>query len=53
MLALTLADEFTFTVMLKMAEGEPKETPVTIGLYSGDKLEITGGVEAGQVIIIL
>jgi len=49
--AVTAQPDGTFTVMLKMAEGEPKQTAVTVGRQSGDKLEIIGGVEAGQVII--
>ncbi len=49
--AVTPKPDGTFTVMLKMAEGDPKETSVTVGRESGDKIEITGGIEAGQVII--
>lgn len=49
--AVTAEADGSFSVMLKMAEGEPKKTPVEVGRQSGDEVEITGGVEAGQVII--
>jgi len=49
--AVTSEPDGTFSVSLKMAEGEPKKTAVVIGRQAGDKLEILSGLENGQVIL--
>lgn len=41
----------TYTVKVKMAEGEPKVTVVELGRHSGDKVEVLKGLENGQVIL--
>lgn len=41
----------TYSVKVKMAEGEPKVTEVVLGRQAGDKVEIISGLENDQVII--
>lgn len=49
--AVTSRPDGTYSVSLKMAEGDPKETVVEVGRQAGDKLEILSGLENGQVIL--
>lgn len=41
----------TYTVRIKMAEGDPKVTTVKLGRQAGDKIEVLSGLENGQVIL--
>ena len=50
--AVKVHGDGTFSVSIKMADDEPKETVIGIGRESGDKLEVLSGLENGQVIII-
>lgn len=50
--ALHAADAGTWTVQVKMADGKSETRTVTRGRVSGEKVEITGGLESGQVVIV-
>ena len=50
--ALRAADEGKWTVQVKMADGKNETRTVVRGRVSGDRVEIAGGLEAGQVVII-
>ncbi|MGJ8658027.1 MAG: hypothetical protein ACSHX6_16385 [Akkermansiaceae bacterium] len=41
----------TYSVRVKMAEGDPKVTNIELGRQAGDKLEVLNGLENGQVIL--
>lgn len=41
----------TYTVDLKLTDGEPEKRVVEIGMATGNELEIIKGLQAGQVII--
>lgn len=41
-----------WTVEVKLADGKTEHRPVTRGRADGEETEITGGLEAGQVLII-
>ncbi len=49
--AVTSNPDGSFTVKVKMAEGEPKVTVVELGRHSGDRVEVLKGLENGQVIL--
>ncbi|WP_193212718.1 hypothetical protein [Luteolibacter marinus] len=50
--ALRPAGEGTWTVQVKQADGKGEARPVSRGRISGDKVEILGGLESGQVVIV-
>ncbi|MCW1921944.1 hypothetical protein OKA05_05230 [Luteolibacter arcticus] len=50
--ALQPAAGGTWTVQVKMADGKGESRVVTRGRVSGDKVEITSGLENGQVIVV-
>ena len=50
--ALNAAEGGTWTVQVKMADGKSETRPVTRGRVNGDQVEITAGLEGGQVVII-
>jgi multidrug efflux pump subunit AcrA (membrane-fusion protein) len=41
----------TYTVSIKMAEGDPEVTSVELGRQAGDKVEVLSGLKKGQVIL--
>lgn len=41
----------TYTLRIKMAEGDPEDITVELGRQAGDKIEVLSGLENGQVII--
>lgn len=41
-----------WVVEVKLADGKTERRPVTRGRSSGEETEITGGIEAGQVVIV-
>ena len=41
----------SYSVRVKMAEGDPKVTKVELGKQAGDKVEVLNGLENGQVIL--
>lgn len=50
--ALQAAEGGKWTVQVKMADGKSETRPVSRGRASGDQIEIVGGLEGGQVVII-
>ncbi len=50
--ALRAADEGKWTVQVKMADGKSETRSIVRGRISGDRVEIAGGLDAGQVVII-
>jgi multidrug efflux pump subunit AcrA (membrane-fusion protein) len=50
--ALDAAEGGTWTVRVKMADGKSETRPVTRGRMNGDQVEVTAGLEGGQVVII-
>jgi hypothetical protein len=50
--ALNAAEGGTWTVQVKMADGKSETRPVTRGRVNGDQVEVTAGLEGGQVVII-
>jgi len=50
--ALRAEDGGKWTIQMKMADGKSEPRAVTRGRISGDRVEILGGLEAGQVVII-
>jgi hypothetical protein len=50
--ALDAAEGGTWTVRVKMADGKGETRPVTRGRMNGDQVEVTAGLEGGQVVII-
>lgn len=50
--ALKVAADGTWNVALKMAEGETQQRAVERGRASKDRIEILGGLEVGQVIVV-
>jgi HlyD family secretion protein len=50
--ALQAAAAGSWTVQVKMADGKSETRTVTRGRISGDKVEITSGLENGQVIVV-
>lgn len=49
--AVTVNPDGTYSVKVKMAQGDPEMVTVTVGRQSADQLEITSGLTAGQVVI--
>lgn len=49
--AVTANSDGTYTVNLKLTNGVPEKRVVEIGMATGDLLEITKGLQAGQVIV--
>ncbi len=41
----------TYTVSIKMADGDPEDTTIELGRQAGDKIEVIRGLENGQVIL--
>ncbi|MFT5905656.1 MAG: HlyD family secretion protein [Cryomorphaceae bacterium] len=41
----------TYTIRIKMAEGDPEVTTVELGRQAGDKIEVLSGLKNGQVIL--
>lgn len=50
--ALNAAEGGAWTVQVKMADGKSETRPVSRGRVNGDQVEITAGLEGGQVVII-
>ncbi len=50
--ALQPGEGGTWSVQVKTADGKAAARPVTRGRISGDKVEITSGLENGQVIVV-
>lgn len=50
--ALQPGEGGTWNVQVKMADGKSEARTVTRGRVSGDKVEITAGLEKGQVIVV-
>ncbi|MCW1883944.1 hypothetical protein OKA04_04340 [Luteolibacter flavescens] len=50
--ALQPAEGGAWTVQVKSADGKATPRPVVRGRVSGDKIEITSGLENGQVVVI-
>lgn len=50
--ALEATEGGAWTVQVKMADGKSESRTVTRGRASGDKVEITSGLENGQVIVV-
>ena len=50
--ALNAAEGGSWTVQVKMADGKSETRPVTRGRVNGDQVEVTAGLEGGQVVII-
>jgi multidrug resistance efflux pump len=50
--ALTAAPGGTWTVQVKMADGKSETRTVVRGRVSGERVEIIGGLEKGQVVIV-
>lgn len=49
--AVTTNPDGTYTIRVKMADGDPKVTTVELGRQAGDKVEVLSGLENGQVIL--
>lgn len=50
--ALNPAEGGTWTVQVKMADGKSETRPVSRGRVNGEQVEISAGLEGGQVVII-
>ena len=50
--ALNAAEGGSWTVQVKMADGKSETRPVTRGRVNGEQVEVTAGLEGGQVVII-
>ena len=50
--ALQVAADGTWSIELKMAEGKTQRRAIERGRASKDRVEIVGGLEVGQVIVV-